>query len=29
MSDGTAPAIIKCSIPFLYVIMPLRVWVGN
>ena len=25
MSDGTAPAIIKCSIPFLYVIMPLRV----
>ena len=25
MSDGTAPAVIKCSIPFLYVIMPLRV----
>ncbi len=24
MSDGTAPAVIKCSIPFLYVIMPLR-----
>ena len=25
LNDGTKPAMIKCSIPFLYVMMPLRV----
>ena len=25
LNDGHAPAVIKCSIPFLYVIMPLRI----
>ena len=25
LKDGQSPALIKCSIPFLYVLMPLRV----
>ena len=25
LSDGHSPAVIKCSIPFLYVLMPLRI----
>ena len=25
LNDGTKPALIKCSVPFLYVMMPLRI----
>ena len=25
LNDGHSPAVIKCSIPFLYVLMPLRI----
>jgi hypothetical protein len=25
MNDGNSPAILKCDIPFLYVLMPLRI----
>ena len=25
ITDGHSPAVIKCSIPFLYVLMPLRI----
>ena len=25
LNDGHSPAVIRCSIPFLYVLMPLRI----
>ena len=25
INDGHTPAVIKCSVPFLYVLMPLRI----
>lgn len=25
LNNGTSPAMIKCSVPFLYVMMPLRI----
>jgi len=25
MNDGNSPALLKCDIPFLYVLMPLRI----
>jgi DNA polymerase III sliding clamp (beta) subunit (PCNA family) len=25
LNDGSSPAIIRCSVPFLYVMMPLRI----